>query len=907
MFLATTIWQWGIKRLGLAATLALGLILLTAQPAEAAGEKYTWKDAGKTAITATGGNFGGATVEFTKGADQNGNLTYSGSASYTCGGESFNSTLTLSMTASAQAANQGSATLSGTNARCGADALANFSPPIVQVANVNPVTGQPAPATTKDTECNQGGFSWIFCPVIDNVSTAISNLTRDVLVPLLKVSPVSAQTTPELYKAWGTMRDLANALFVVIFFAIIAGTLLGRDVGWFSAYNVREIWPRLIIAVIAVQFSFLIAGFLVDIGNVTGAGVETLLSDAIPDQAGKMTVQNVAGNLVAGAVGVFATTGAALVVLTSWTAAIPLLISLLLSLLVVFLTLGARFLLIAILVVLAPLACAAMVLPNTRDYANAWLKLFFRLVMMYPIVVAVIMIAGILNKILPFSGDVTASGAASVAVAIVKPLIVIAAFLIIPVSFKFAGAALNRLQDFFSRGAIRGKTALRGSEMWARGAEDRRTRQATMMNRVLNSKPITGLQRKGTLGRGAAGLMSGAAALSLLNAPATNAKLQERNSAILATTKKRLEGLNEAWNPKNVENAIMAYEAADSEKRSEARANAQAAAPDLLQYASTSIGRRAMKQMLADRDFLTAELAHSNLPANQKGSWLNPSASMPHDYAADLAVLQSKRSIIPATVMRLAEDNDAYQVKDGVGRVIRTEARQVGDVDTTGVARRYRLADAKTMQDKNRFVDYDLMKKAADPNASEHDRRVAKQTFEAVFGLGVQETTVNKVFDITSKWTESNPEARLQILQSLQAHADQYPQNSKVFDTATKYLHQDERVVSQLIRQTGATEADIKHMDLSAQAMVVRNWIKGNAFNRERKYGEEASAYATELIRATAVEQEVGKLRKQKISSEVRAEAARMAAGESYSLRRPPSGASAPGGQPQPGGPTSLS
>jgi hypothetical protein len=422
VFLLKHIWGRGVAKLAVTAGLALVVAVATATGAEATGERYVWKDTAKTAITASGGNFGSASVEFAKTGSQASQQTFAANASYTCGQTTYNSQLTIAISQANLNVNPSSGQISGANPACAADPLRSFSPPVISTAGVNDVTGETTDEATATPDCDQGGFTWLFCPVIDNVSEAVSSLARDALVPMLKVNQVTKESTPELFTAWAAMRDVANILFILVFFVIIAGTLMQQDIYWFNNYTIRQLWVSLVMGAILVQFSFYIAGFFVDIGNVAGAGIETLITTVGNPADREATLGNVVQNLVTGAVGVFFAGGAALVALSSWASVIPLLLSLLLSLLVVFLTLGARFLIIAILVVMGPIACVAMVLPNTRHYFIKWCKLFVRLVMMYPMVVGILVMAGLINRLLPFDTSAAASGPAVVAAAI-KPLL----------------------------------------------------------------------------------------------------------------------------------------------------------------------------------------------------------------------------------------------------------------------------------------------------------------------------------------------------------------------------------------------------------------------------------------------------------------------------------------------------
>ncbi|HSX01345.1 MAG TPA: hypothetical protein VLF67_03835, partial [Candidatus Saccharimonas sp.] len=455
---------------------ALALSLATAPAALAADESYTWTDSGRTGFVATDGNFGTATYTFTKTSDTAGQFTFTATnVTFTCATATATRDLTIQISDAAYAAP--GATLASKpepTDGCG------FTIATINSAGLNPVTGQ-VNTGSQPGDCNQGSLTWLLCPVLDNVSGLIAHLAEDVLVPLLKVNTITPTTTPGIYAVWSHMRDFSSLLFILIFIIVIIGTVMQQDMKFFDDYTLRKIWPRLIIAAVLVQFSFLLCSLLVDVGNVLGAGVQALFTGILPTSQGPPTLTNIILNLLTDATAVVFGVGA-VAVLAAWPAAVPILISLLISLLVVFLTLGARFLIIAILIGISPLAFLAMILPNTRHFFRTWFEFLFRLIMMYPIVVAFITLAALANELLDFSGS-PAGGAAgtgfgTVAAAAIKPILVIAAFASVIAAWKAATAVIGRVEGLLSRGADRGRSALKNTDFWQRGQAKRDERRA---------------------------------------------------------------------------------------------------------------------------------------------------------------------------------------------------------------------------------------------------------------------------------------------------------------------------------------------------------------------------------------------------------------------------------------------
>ena len=64
---------------------------------------------------------------------------------------------------------------------------------------------------------------------------------------------VSAQNVP--YEGWNTFRDIANVIFVILLMVVIFSQLTGVGI---DNYGIKKILPKLIIAAILINLSYLI-------------------------------------------------------------------------------------------------------------------------------------------------------------------------------------------------------------------------------------------------------------------------------------------------------------------------------------------------------------------------------------------------------------------------------------------------------------------------------------------------------------------------------------------------------------------------------------------------------------------------------------------------------------------------
>ena len=225
--------------------------------------------------------------------------------------------------------------------------------------------------------------NYIFCPVIKITYEGVGLVINSIIGPMLKVDPIWAGTGPSasgapLYAAWGAFRDLANIglAFAALLLIFSQATSYGL-----SAYGVRKLLPKIVIAALLINLSFILCAVLIDVFNILGNSLGATLQDTIGRAASTSTADIVilGSSGVTGVLqGISALPGIAMMVV-----ALPVL--LLLGWLAVIFAL-ARQLLIAFLIVVGPVAIAAWLFPNTERYFNKWWSTFIKLLVIYPVV-----------------------------------------------------------------------------------------------------------------------------------------------------------------------------------------------------------------------------------------------------------------------------------------------------------------------------------------------------------------------------------------------------------------------------------------------------------------------------------------------------------------------------------------
>lgn len=302
-------------------------------------------------------------------------------------------------------------------------------------------------ATTDDgnlvNTCTIDGIGWFVCPVMNGIAEGM-DFVYNRIRGFLTVQPITTSLDNPIYRIWNYSRDLANIAFVIGFMVIIYSYLVG---GGFNGYEIRKILPRLVIAAILINISYLLCAVAVDISNIAGYGVnqlfENVRDEVLPGSTTSAGVNwtSVTSFVLAGGVGL--TVGAlvlpaAIGGLTGlWLMLATFLFGAALLVMVTFLILAARQALIVILIAVAPLAFAAFILPNTEKWFEKWRSLFFTLLVMFPAFGAVFGGAQL-------AGEVIIRTATTIEQVILGLGVLVAPLAITPLLLKLGGGVLNR-------------------------------------------------------------------------------------------------------------------------------------------------------------------------------------------------------------------------------------------------------------------------------------------------------------------------------------------------------------------------------------------------------------------------------------------------------------------------------
>ena len=236
------------------------------------------------------------------------------------------------------------------------------------------------------SSCAIETVGWVICPTMRSIAKLADYGFTYINQNFLRIDYNIASTDSGTYTAWGLMRNVANALFVVAFMVLIYSQLTGRTSG---GYNIKRLLPRLIITAFLVNVSYYVCVFFIDVSNILGDSILAALKDVasrvgtsvMPLDTSAQGLQD--GTLSTITSAVMAKTGTAWVLLAPVAAVIVSIATITAAGLVLLIM---RKTVVAMLVLGSPLLFVAYLLPNLERFFFQGVRLFTQLLLLFPIV-----------------------------------------------------------------------------------------------------------------------------------------------------------------------------------------------------------------------------------------------------------------------------------------------------------------------------------------------------------------------------------------------------------------------------------------------------------------------------------------------------------------------------------------
>lgn len=315
-------------------------------------------------------------------------------------------------------------------------------------------TGEPEDIEVKqdsnpsESECDvRGGTGWFICPISNGIASGIDEVYTWISDLMTTPAIDSSNNSSGVKVAWDIMRNIANAAFIVAFLIVIYSQLTSVGI---SNYGIKKLVPRVVIAAILVNLSFIICAVMIDLSNIFGVALQDMFNEIrsqvsangafngapLPTWSDLVAMVLSGGAATAGVYGALAVTGGSLASAAYWL--LPIIASILLTLTVVFIILAARQALLIILTVISPLAFVCYLLPGTEKFFEKWRNLMFTLVIFFPAFSVVFGGAQL-------AGMIILQNANSWIMVILGLAVQVSALAIAPLVFKLSGGVLGRV------------------------------------------------------------------------------------------------------------------------------------------------------------------------------------------------------------------------------------------------------------------------------------------------------------------------------------------------------------------------------------------------------------------------------------------------------------------------------
>lgn len=299
-----------------------------------------------------------------------------------------------------------------------------------------------------ESECDvRGGTGWFICPISNGIASGIDEVYTWISDLMTTPAIDSSNNSSGVKVAWDIMRNIANAAFIVAFLIVIYSQLTSVSI---SNYGIKKLVPRVVIAAILVNLSFIICAAMIDLSNIFGVALQDMFNEIrsqvsangafngapLPTWSDLVAMVLSGGAATAGVYGALAVTGGSLASAAYWL--LPIIASILLTLTVVFIILAARQALLIILTVISPLAFVCYLLPGTEKFFEKWRNLMFTLVIFFPAFSVVFGGAQL-------AGLIILQNANSWIMVILGLAVQVSALAIAPLVFKLSGGVLGRV------------------------------------------------------------------------------------------------------------------------------------------------------------------------------------------------------------------------------------------------------------------------------------------------------------------------------------------------------------------------------------------------------------------------------------------------------------------------------
>ncbi len=229
------------------------------------------------------------------------------------------------------------------------------------------------------------------CQALDSALDFIGGFYESVVERNLVVNPelfssnYDGSTGHALREAWRTFRNLANLILLIGLILIILSQITGIGI---SSYGIKKGLPKLLMAVLLVNLSYIICQGCIDLANILGATIgdffEELLSKAVPSNIQLDLGGTYLRALIAG-LGTIVIIKQKALITKVLIGALLFLFIILLAMFTLYVILAIRQSLCILLVITSPIAFVCALIPGTKKVFDFWFDTMKAVLFAYPV------------------------------------------------------------------------------------------------------------------------------------------------------------------------------------------------------------------------------------------------------------------------------------------------------------------------------------------------------------------------------------------------------------------------------------------------------------------------------------------------------------------------------------------
>ena len=244
---------------------------------------------------------------------------------------------------------------------------------------------------TQEDLCREGfdSVAWLFCNKIDTGAQAVDYL-YDKIETVLAINPISGESGGIVMKIWEICRGITNIVFVILMLLVVLSQITGVGI---SNYGIKRALPKLLIAAIAVNLSFVICSYAVDLSNTLGVSIRNIflsVESGLAGTPGAVNFSELSSSLaqyydaMANGIGITVAGGTLLFETGAIFMLLPAVLVALAAVLSGFVTIALRQVVVVLCVMIAPLAMVAMIFPNTIGLFRKWRHTLISMLVFFP-------------------------------------------------------------------------------------------------------------------------------------------------------------------------------------------------------------------------------------------------------------------------------------------------------------------------------------------------------------------------------------------------------------------------------------------------------------------------------------------------------------------------------------------